>query len=344
MTPTVHPDGSGSHAALMSVLELRPEVVGIVVLNYRNAAATIRCLESLENLEGSPASWVVVVDNDSRDGSFEEIARWLGSRWRGRVVAGEAAFTVGPDPSHPVAVLIPSASNSGYSGGNNAGIRWCLARGVDAVLILNNDAQVQPGALAALLRALHAADRPAVVGATILDLAPSSAVQCYGGARYNWWLSCARPVLRPGRPGDPGQVDYVWGACMLIPADVFRDVGLLDEDFFLYGEDVEYCWRCRRAGRGLAVATDAMVRHGFGETIGSSRSSKKRSALSVFHSSRSALLLARKHRRTTIPTVLAARTGQAFYFLALARRQLFVAAIRGIISGLVTPLGCSARH
>jgi GT2 family glycosyltransferase len=122
---------------------------------------------------------------------------------------------------------------------------------------------------------------------------------------------------------------------MLVPASTFRQVGLLDERFFLYCEEVDHAERCRRVGRQLVVSTDAIVQHRFGATIGSSRSLRDRSQLSAYHASRSAVLLVRRHRPWLLPSAWAARMAWGARLAVRGPRALAWPTIKGATGALL---------
>ena len=204
-----------------------PRGVTIIVLNWNLREETLACLESLQRADLAGAS-VMVVDNGSRDGSVEAV---------------RARF--------PTVEVVALAENRGYAGGNNAGIRVALARGAEAVLLLNNDTRVVRDFLAPLLWVFDKQPRAAAVGSAIhrfdrpemLDVAYISV--CF-----------ARNVVQlQGVNKLPGHgftqtvaVDAAPGCSLLVRAEALRTVGLFDEEYFAYYEEVDWCVRARRAG------------------------------------------------------------------------------------------------
>lgn len=217
----------------------RPRVCAVVV-NWNGLDDTRVCLESLRRSEERAA--VVVVDNGSTDGSADAIAA-----------------------EYRDVELLRSARNLGFAGGNNLGIRSALERGYEHILLLNNDAAVEPATIGALLAA--ARDRVGIVGAALDE--PDGVT--IGGGRIDRWTFTSAPVRDPRETPD-----YVSGACMLVRREVFEQVGLFDERYFFYFEDADLCLRARAAGWELAVAPGARVRHRLGATV--SRGSSGRSA------------------------------------------------------------------
>lgn len=210
-----------------------------MILNWNGADDTIRCLRSLERIE-RPDLKTVVVDNGSSDDSVARIRR-----------------------SFPEIEVISTGRNLGYAGGNNFGLRLLLARSPEFICLLNNDIVVEPGFLDSLLdcarlnpRAgiiapqVRFLDRPGITWSQKIDVDPLT----------------GRILSREhGRPADdkakPKTTSAVSGAVFLVRSRAFEEVGLLDERYFIYHEDVDLCLRAKRAGWKTMVVPEAVVRH-----------------------------------------------------------------------------------
>ena len=219
--------------------------VYIIVLNYRGAEDTISCLQSLAGLN-YPDYHLIVVDNASGDGSVEQLKQFQTNF--------QKSF-----------VLIESPENTGYSGGNNLGIRHVLALPQSenaSIWLLNNDTTVDPDALTLMMA--QAQQRGGLVGPLIMY--PDGSYQQVG-VKINWWTGGTRGYPQSALH-DGMAVDALSGASLLLPASVFRHVGLLDERFFLYCEDVEFCLRAAQANYPLSVAINACIYHQEGASTG----------------------------------------------------------------------------
>jgi GT2 family glycosyltransferase len=218
-------------------------VISAVVVSYQSAATLGRCLASLPPPEPGRCE-LLVVDNASTDGSLELVRR-----------------------EHPGARLLALAANVGFGAAVNRAA--AEARG-DAMLLLNADAWLMPGALDALARRLASRPRLAWVAPRLVypDGRPQFAwepeVSLLGEAarklrnrfESRQWSHTVLPrVLRPLGPG------WFTAACALVRREAFRDVGGFDERFFLYFEDTDLCLRLRRAGWELAQEPAARVVH-----------------------------------------------------------------------------------
>jgi GT2 family glycosyltransferase len=218
--------------------------VAVVIVNYRTADLVRKCLASLApEIAAMPGSCARVVDNDSGDGSAEALSRFIADQGYG----GWAS-------------LVASPSNGGFSTGNNVALRPLLASGEhDAYLLLNPDAFVLPGALAALVARMERDPSIGIVGSRLEDL--DGTVQ-RSAFRFPWAGSelersiSLGPVTRllhgwaisipPSDTAHP--CDWVAGASMLVRRGAIEKAGLMDEGYFLYFEEVDFCLQVSRAG------------------------------------------------------------------------------------------------
>jgi len=218
--------------------------LAVIIVNYRTADLACKSLASLApEIAALPASCALVVDNDSHDGSAEKLASFIEEQGFG----GWARF-------------MPSPRNGGFSAGNNVALRALLAEGGhEAFLLLNPDAFVLPGALAALVARLESDPHIGIVGSRLEN--PDGTLQRSAfrfpsaGSELERSISLG-PVTRLVNrwaisfpPSDvPHPCDWVAGASLLVRRRVLEEVGLLDEEYFLYFEEVDLCLRAARAG------------------------------------------------------------------------------------------------
>lgn len=214
--------------------------VWVVTVNYNGLADTRKCLRSLAGLT-APAR-VVVVDNASADDPAPALA---------------AEF--------PRVDFVRSPVNTGWSGGNNLGVRHALARGAEYLLLLNNDTTVHPRLVERLLAAAAAHPHYGVIGPVIryMDepdqvMTDGTAFNRPGGAGFFGRLPVAET---PADPPAVADTDIVNGCAMMVRAGVFRRVGPVDDRFFLIHEESDFCLRVRRAGWGCGVLAEGLVWH-----------------------------------------------------------------------------------
>jgi GT2 family glycosyltransferase len=213
--------------------ELKPKVY-VIVLNWNGGDDTVRCLSSLQLLTYENYS-VMVVDNGSTDDSPALIRE---------------AF--------PEVEFLETGRNLGFAGGCNVGIRRALTQHPDFIWLLNNDTTVDPGALTAMVEKAGTDSRIGVVGSAIYNLQQPERLQCWGGGYINFLLGRPRHFLKPV---DDGKLHFITGASFMISRAAVEAVGELDERFFMYWEDADYCFRLRRAGWRIGVAGQSKVWH-----------------------------------------------------------------------------------
>lgn len=211
--------------------------VGVVILNFENWELTSRCIDCVMR-EGVQPAHIFIVDNASPNHSL----RYL-------------------EDLYPEASFIRLRVNLGYAGGVNAGLRQALTRATEAIWVLNNDVWFEDGTLAALVQGLNETD-VGIVGAVVHPARNPADIEAWGGGRLNRWLGTTKRLNAPDR------IDYIAGTCMLFRPRVLEEVGLFDESYFFYLEDVDICLRTTRAGWNLSVAEDAHVIHIGGASSG----------------------------------------------------------------------------
>jgi GT2 family glycosyltransferase len=235
--------------------------VSIVVLNWCGFDDTVKCLESLYR-SSAPLTSIVVVDNASPDGSGDLLARWLEEKSGSAGLAEDSGTCVEYSfPATTTTCLIRSPENDGYSAGNNIGIKYALKRfGVEFVMVLNNDAEVDKGAIAAMLQTAVARNSPATAP-VILYKGSKNKIWFCGGWRL---LGVAFHRHRGRELSDTMRVDrpitFATGCALLVRSDVFETVGYLDERFFMYGEDIDYSLRLSQA-YSIWLSGQAIVFH-----------------------------------------------------------------------------------
>jgi hypothetical protein len=275
--------------------------VWTIVLNWNGLADTAACLESLRHVVvPDGVTWTrLVVDNGSTDGSLAALPERF-----------------------PEARYLGTGRNLRWAGGNNAGLTLAMEEGADGVLLLNNDTTLEPACLARLLEAVAARPAGGVFGPTILSLDGASVWSAGGDVWPALGWSAHRGLRRPWRGPAPDAplaepCGYVTGAALYVTRSCLDAVGLLDTDFYFYGEDADYCLRARAKGFACLYVPRAVLRHRV------SASSGVASPFKAYHRTRAALLLASRHAkglsRATWPIV--------FPFLLLAQASSW--AVRG---------------
>jgi GT2 family glycosyltransferase len=224
----------------LEILSSAP-TVAVVIVNWNGHRLLDSCLEAVAG-QTVPADLVIAVDNGSTDGSVAH----LRNAW-------------------PSVEVIELGRNLGVAAGNNAGIGRALAGGADQVLLLNNDATMRPDVIQQLRSALETGG-PDVWAATpkIVYRSDPGTIWSAGGEMI-WWKGLARD--RGTDHPDRGQFDrsdlvaYANTCCLLLRAEAFARAGLMDEAYFMYFDDSDFCGRLLRAGGKIAYAPRAVVLH-----------------------------------------------------------------------------------
>lgn len=241
-----------------------PARVAVVVVNYNTAGLAVDCLQSLAAERGRGEAFrAVIVDNASPDGSAQVLRE-----------------TVAENGWGDWAELLPLDRNVGFAAGNNAALRPILAADVpDYVLLLNPDTVVRPGAIGRLVAFLDAHPKAGLAGSRLEDpdgtaqrsafRFPGVAGEFENGARFGPVTKLlARYAVAPPPRDEPHPADWLAGASLLVRRAVFEQVGLLDEGFFLYFEEVDFCRRAWAAGWECWYVPDSRVVHLVGQASG----------------------------------------------------------------------------
>lgn len=233
-----------------------PPDVSVVIVSWNTRDFTLACLASLPAAAASLGWEAWVVDNASADDSVAAIRR-----------------------EHPGTRIIANDTNLGFAAANNQGIVACRGR---YVLLLNSDTVMPPGSLQSLVAFAEAHPRAGVVGPTLLN--PDGSYQTGPTPFPSLWTETlsvtgvGRRLTYRGYPSVPARrarvarrADYVGGACMLARREAIDAVGLLDESYFMYSEEPDWCWRMQRAGWETWFTPVATVTHFGGQSTGQVR-------------------------------------------------------------------------
>jgi GT2 family glycosyltransferase len=237
-------------------------VLTILIVTYNSRRDIDACLQALADPAIDTGHEIVVVDNASTDGTAAHVrARW------------------------PRVRVIDAATNAGFAAGNNIGIR---ATHSTLVLLLNPDTRVRPGAIDAMVSALAADPDAAVCGPRIVDA--SGRPELSFGRMISPLNELRQKLLMQGlrrripavvrhverMTQTPQRVDWVSGACLLVERNDLERAGLLDERFFMYTEDVDFCATVRAAGRAVLFVPAAEVVHLRGRSVETARPATQR--------------------------------------------------------------------
>jgi hypothetical protein len=225
-------------------------LVWIIIVNWNGKADTLACLASLQKVGHQPRH-ILVVDNASTDGSVEAI---------------RAQF--------PEVEVLVNEKNERFARANNQGLQKALAAGADFVLLLNNDTEVAPDFLDHLVAAAESRPDTGMVAPKIFYQHDPQRIW-FAGGRINFWTGRIYHLgLRqrdfPAKHASAEPVDFLTGCAILAKRECLEKIGFLDESYYMYAEDVDWCWRARQAGFVCLYQPAAKIWHKVSASAGGS--------------------------------------------------------------------------
>ena len=236
--------------------------IAVVILNWNGKDYVLDCLESVEKLNTAGMKMeIIVVDNGSTDGSLEIIQK----------------LKIKNQNNNSKLKIVKNNKNLGFTGGNNVGIKYALENGADYIILLNSDTIVDKDLIIQLIEVAKSDSRIGIVGPKIY-FAPGreyhqdwysqkerGKVFWYAGGIIDWnnILLFHRGVdeVDQGQYDKQIETDFVSGCCLLVKKKVFEKIGLLDDRYFLYLEDADFCQRAKRAGYKVIYTPKAALWH-----------------------------------------------------------------------------------
>ncbi|MBM3192881.1 MAG: glycosyltransferase family 2 protein [Chlamydiae bacterium] len=210
--------------------------VYLIVLNYRGKEDTKECILSI--LDSSYKNFeIVIVDNHSQDQSISYLRE---------------AF--------PGITLLETEKNLGYAGGNNVGIQFALDQGAEAILILNNDTTLDKDCIKNFVAESKTYPN-SILGGRVYYFDTPSEMQHFGGV---WSHRKGKFINQPDRDFDTKRarnLDFITGCALFVPRQIFHKTGLFEESFFLYYEEIDWCFRARKLGFFCTYVPSPMIFH-----------------------------------------------------------------------------------
>ena len=248
-------------------MTLSPRVIS-VILNTNRREDTLACLASLKASTYAFAG-VLVLDNASKDGSVEAIRS-----------------------EYPDVEIIPLTQNLGYAGNNNVGIRAALERNADWVFVLNEDTILAPDCLTHLVAVAESDPRIGIVGPMVYHFDEPDVIQSAGGKLGPHWesLHLGQNEHEPGGWVLPHEVDWISGCAIMVRRQLIEQAGMIDERYFYYWEETEWCIRAVKSGWRIVHVPQARLWH-----KGIWRDYRP-SPLVTYYGTRNRLLTLSKHR------------------------------------------------
>lgn len=210
--------------------------VAIIIVNWNGLKLTDACLESLKNIN-YPYYKIVLVDNASTDGSSSYFKAHYND-----------------------VKLITLSKNTGFTGGNNTGMQWALEQGFDYIMLLNNDTVVNDTSfLTKMVEVMKQNENIAIACPTIFYY--NSGKIWYAGGKLSLWSGWKHYHAIPDSSKKKYKTGYVTGCCLLAKSDMIREIGFLNNAYFLSVEDVEWSLRAKNNGWELAYIPDSILLH-----------------------------------------------------------------------------------
>lgn len=215
-------------------------LVYIIVLNWNGKDDTLECLRSIRHISYTNYK-IILVDNASGDGTVDSVRS-----------------------EFPDVQIIVNASNLRYAGGNNVGIRSALAQGAQYILLLNNDTTVDPHFLTELTEAMNRESTAGMAGPKIYYYDDPKRIW-FAGGKIDWWRGWFSHVgireIDRGQHDTVRETDFITGCCLMVRREVIEKVGMLDEAYYIYGEDADWCIRAVYAGYKLLYVPKGKIWH-----------------------------------------------------------------------------------
>jgi len=245
--------------------------ISIIIVHLDNQLALVDCLKSCQKIL-YPNYEIIIVKNGSKS---------------------QLSLTALQGFAERVSMIINSAENVGYARGNNLGIQKALTHNANYILLLNDDTIVPPNFLDILVEEGEKSSNIGMLGPKIYYASESNRI-CFSGAYFNR-QTCM--LSFPGADqfderseGEPYDSDYITGCALLIKREVIEKIGLLNERFFLYWEDVDWGLRAKKAGFKNIIVPSAHIWHKVSVSTGGMES-----PLKAYHKTRSHLAMAKLH-------------------------------------------------
>jgi hypothetical protein len=298
--------------------------LAIILVNWKNYKDTEKCLSSLYKCVYHNFK-IIVVDNESDPANSQDL---------------KVQF--------PNIELLKSYENLGFTGGNNLGIKHAINQGADYVMLLNNDTIVENNFISPLLNHLEQNPKVGAVQPKIFLLNDPKTIWNAGGQLNSSIMttsSIGHNETDHGQYESPQTLDWITGCCILLRSEVINNVGMLNEQFFAYYEDVDWSLRIRDYGWQLMIEPESIIYHKAGASGKSEIKSRQGTLSPIIHffNIRNHLYLIRIHKSgisTLIPVFLVVGKSLLYmsYFAIRGRFSKLKAVAKGLVNGLFDPL------
>lgn len=298
---------------------MRPGVA-IIIVNWNSYDMTSQCLVSLRSLD-YPDFKTIVVDNGSTDGSADRL-----------------------ETDFPEIILLRNKENRGFTGGNNSGIVYAIENDFEYLMLLNNDTVITPPFLGCLINSIDTTPSIGAIQPKIMYNYDRSVIWNAGTA-LNRFLFTFKTIGEnekdQGLYDKAGEIPWITGCCFLVRTDIIRQIGPLDDKFFIYYEDVDWSLKIRGRSHKLWYEPKAVIYHeaGMSDANRIDHNEGKMSPFSHYMNVRNHLYVVRRYasgvnRLGSFLYQLAKFFGYTAYFLVRGRFKKLRFALKGFSHGL----------
>ena len=300
-------------------MKINKPSIAVILVNWKKYNLTSNCIDSL-NKSNYKNFKIILVDNEYSEKSLIELKN-----------------------QHKDIVVFKEKNNLGFAGGNNIGIRYALENDYDYIMLLNNDTEVKENFILPLVERIEKDHFLGAVQPLILNFSNKSIIWNAGG-KLNKFLGLISTRLNNNKLNSSivfdDYTDWISGCCILIKSEIVKKIGLLDEKFFTYYEDVDWSLRMKSLGYDLGFVKESIIYH-----HGSSSSKNKKNKEGVISSKihyfniRNHILLLKKHKNLfnffgIVFFQIIKTTSYIFYFLIKFRFNKLTMVLKGLKHGL----------
>lgn len=314
---------------------MKRPLVYIVILNYNNSSDTIECLESIKKLNYENYN-VILVDNCSTDKSFQELNHYIDNSilfWDDENVNDINTRTSSKEQNQDDHELfsrrctkltfIRANSNKGYATGNNIGLKWALNDNkCEYVWILNNDTCVDADSLKSLVydfeAKINCGTKLGLLGSKLIFYYKPDTVQCIAG-KYRYFFGFPKQIGLDSNINDlieldEKEIDYVSGASVFTSRQFLLDVGFMNEEYFLYFEELDWAYRGKELNYTMGFCQESIVYHKDGASTKIDTRDTLSSPFSDFHFSRSKVIFNKRFFKSRMAMIYIS------FFIVMANR------------------------
>ena len=300
-------------------MKINKPSIAVILVNWKKYNLTSNCIDSL-NKSNYKNFKIILVDNEYSEKSLIDLRN-----------------------KHKELIVFKEKNNLGFAGGNNIGIRYALENDYDYIMLLNNDTEVKENFILPLVERIEKDHFLGAVQPLILNFSNKSIIWNAGG-KLNKFLGLTSTRLNNNKLNSSivfdDYTDWISGCCILIKSEILTKVGLLDEKFFNYYEDVDWSLRMKNLGYDLGFVKESIIYH-----HGSSSSRNKKTKEGVISSKihyfniRNHILLLKKHKNLfnffgIVFFQIIKTTSYIFYFLIKFRFNKLTMVLKGLKHGL----------